>query len=250
MPNPSNEEPIKAVVFDDATEKAIAKVDATLDRLQEAHFWLHKLEQHYHDANEFRWHLNSFLKAIKEVPQLLRMELQNEEGFKIWFSSRSEELSKDALLSTLSKNRDFVVHRGMLVPTSSAFLGVTEGRGLKLGVKFPLHPLEDSDAGIQRYLGVIKEKTDVLGLLIEDEDSLPCVAREWRLSEFEKEVLDVCAEAWLKTAKVLEDTVRWLGGKVPALSLDCRHSSQEVRFKLYSRKDLREQLAALSSSGR
>lgn len=35
-------------------------------------------------------------------------------------------------------------------------------------------------------------------------------------------------------AKVLE----WQGAKVPQLSLDCRHSSQRVRFKLYDRQEL------------
>jgi hypothetical protein len=93
---------------------AYDKISSALDRFQEAHFWIHKLEDHYHDADLFRWHLNVFLKAIKEVPQLVIMALQNERGFPAWFKAVRALLSEDPLMSELSLNRDFVVHRGML----------------------------------------------------------------------------------------------------------------------------------------
>ena len=47
------------------------KLTSALDRFQEAHFWLHMMEQHYHSADQFRWHLNVFMKALKEVPDLI-----------------------------------------------------------------------------------------------------------------------------------------------------------------------------------
>ena len=50
--------------------KAHTKIESALDRLEEAHFWIHKMEEHYHNADPFRWHLNAFLKALREVPQL------------------------------------------------------------------------------------------------------------------------------------------------------------------------------------
>ena len=64
------------------------KIEASLDRFQEAHYWIHMLEEHYHQADPFRWYLNAFLKAIKEVPLLLASELQNEHGFKALLSHK------------------------------------------------------------------------------------------------------------------------------------------------------------------
>jgi hypothetical protein len=108
----------------DALGQALDKISSTHDRFQEAHFWIHMLERYYHSSDPFRWHLNSFLRAAKEVPQLLLMELQNEKGFKAWFKEHKTKLEEDPLLSVLAKQRDLVVHRGMLVPNSSVAIGV------------------------------------------------------------------------------------------------------------------------------
>jgi hypothetical protein len=217
-------------------EEAIyEKISAALDRFQEAHFWLHMVEQYYHAADPFRWHLNAFLRALKEVPQLLQMELQAHPGFKAWFAPKRRALADDPLIGVLSQHRDFVVHRGMLVPNSTAMVGVTEGRGMKFGMTFPIHALEDSDHGMRRYLAVSKARSDFLGILIPDEDSLPCVERQWRLPEFDDEIVEVCARAWLRLGETVGELLIWLGANPPPLSLDCRHASQEVHFKLYSR---------------
>jgi hypothetical protein len=53
-----------------------------------------------------------------------------------------------------------VVHREMLVPKSRADIGVTEGRGMKLGMSFPVDPLADSDTGMERYLWSVKRAGD------------------------------------------------------------------------------------------
>jgi hypothetical protein len=220
-------------------------ISSSLDRFREAHFWLHKVEEHYHSAELFRWHLNAFLRATKEVPQLLMMELQVKSGFKDWFKSKRESLSNDPLFSVFSKHRDFVVHRGMLVPNSSAFVGITEGRGLKLGFRFPVHPMEDSDSGMSRFLAVTKEQGDFFGILVPDEDSLPCVERYWRLPDFEEDIGDICARAWLRLGETVADVLTWLGANPPSLSLDCRHASQEVHYRTYSRERLQEWMAEL-----
>lgn len=214
------------------------RIGASLDRFREAHFWLHMVEQYYHSADPFRWHLNAFLRALKEVPQLLQMELQHDPGFKQWFAAQREALRADPLMSVLSKHRDLVVHRGMLVPKSTAMVGITEGRGIKLGITFPVHALEDSDHGMRRYLAVTKAHGDFLGILIPDEDSLPCVQRECRLPEFDDEVVEVCARALLRLGELVEAVLSWLGARPAPLSLDCRHATQQVQFKLYDRDQL------------
>ena len=106
------------------------------------------MEAHYHEADPFRWHLNVFLKAIKEVPDLLQMAMQNEHGFTTWFREQRKQLSADPLIATLSKHRDFVVHRSMLVPRSHGIVGIIEGRGFKLVARASPTPLSISLAGI------------------------------------------------------------------------------------------------------
>jgi hypothetical protein len=225
----------------------LTKIESALDRFREAHFWIHALEQFYHRADPFRWHLNAFLKSLKEVPQLLAMGLQNEPGFSEWFSAQRDQLMSDPLMRFLSKKRDFVVHRGILVPNSQGSIGVTEGRSFKLGIGFSVHPLEDSDDAMDRYLRSVGKGGDFLGLLVPDEDSIPCVRRIWRMPPFDQEIIDVAAQGWLRTGETINAVVQWLGMAPEKLSLGCRHSSQKVRFKLYDRDKLNEELAKIHS---
>jgi hypothetical protein len=224
------------------------KLTSALDRFQEAHFWLHMMEQHYHSADQFRWHLNVFLKALREVPDMISMALQNEKDFPAWFRTRRKTLFDDPLMQALSKRRDQIVHGKMLVPKSRAEVGITELRGMKLGMTFPVHPLEDSDAGMERYLRSVKQSgdgklADFLGVLILDEDSLPCVRREWRLAEFDEELVDLCARAWLQTSETLVSVLGWLGEDPPPQTLSCRSGHQAVLYKTYNRAALIKRLA-------
>src|SRR5215467_5943318 len=67
------------------------------------------------------------------------------------------------------------------------------GRGMKLGFGIKITPLYDSDHAMHRYLAA----GDVLDILMPDEDSMPCVEREWRLPDFDEELIDLCSRAWL-----------------------------------------------------
>lgn len=213
------------------------RIGAALDRFQEAHFWIHEMEAYYHQADQFRWFLNVFLKALKETPGLVQMAMQNEDGFTAWFREQQKELRTDPLIDVLSEKRDFVVHQNMLVPESSGVIGITEGRGFKAGISAPIHPLENSEDALVRLAQATKE-VDFLGLITPDEDSLPCVQREWRLKEFDEELVDVCAGAWLRMGETLEAALRWQGADPPPLSLDCRHDSRGVRMKVFDRDAL------------
>jgi hypothetical protein len=218
------------------TKEELERLSPALDRLQEAHFWLHGLEAHYHNADPFRWHLNAFLRAIKEIPQLISMGLQNRIGFAAWFRPHRDALSSDPLIQKLAKDRDLVVHQGMLMPRSSAAIGITEGRGMKLGIGMPVSPFTDSDDAMQSYL----KGKDILDILMDDEDSIPCVERHWRLDAFgDEDIVDVCAKAWLRTASVLTNVLTELGGPEFAPDLSCRHELDHIRFRVYDRGILR-----------
>ncbi|WP_457351848.1 hypothetical protein [Roseateles sp. P5_D6] len=227
-------------------------IEPALDRFREAHFWIHAMEEYYHFADPLRWHLNAYLKALKEVPLLIQMGLQNRAGFSKWFSAERDRLNADPLIRHLSTQRDMVVHRGMLIPNSHGGIGVTEGRGFKLGMTFPLAPLEDSDHAMHRYLHYMlrNEAVDFLGVLAPDEDSMPCVHRVWRLEPFEQELVDLAATAWLRLGETVNQVVQWIGVASQELSLSCRHSGQRVQFKLYHREKLVSQLDELRQDAR
>ena len=233
-----------------AAVNSIEAIDSALDRFREAHYWIHTLEQHYHRADPFRWHLNAFLKSIKEVPHLISMGLQNRRGFSKWFKSERDRLTADPLMNYLATQRDFVVHRGMLVPSSHGSIGITEGRGFKLGLTFPVHPLEDSDDAMHRYLHHVMEHGDFLQFLLPDDDSMPCIHREWKLPAFDHELVELSSRAWLRTGETVNAVVAWLGAGPQELSLSCRHSSQQVQFKLFDRTMLNKQLRQMRKDAR
>lgn len=224
------------------TEEIInTKLSSSFDRLQEAHWNIHHMEQHYHEADVFRYSLNSFLRVLKEVSQIMQMELQNEIGFTVWFIEQRKVLTQDTLINDLFKKRDIVVHKIMLKPNSSAQLGITRGIGLKLGMIFPLNPLEDSDVAIIKYLKFIKESEfDLFGLLMDDEDTFPCVERHWRLEPFNEEVITLCISAWEKVNKLFNETIVWLGGESIPVPLSCVHNVDKISMRLYDRKWLKE----------
>ena len=215
------------------------QLDEALDRFREAHFYIHVMEGAYHRADEFRWALNAFLRALKEVPQLLQMKLQNRTGFKDWFVPERQRLASDPLIEALSKRRDEVVHRGMLRLASKVRLGALQGSRFKVEIGLD-EPLADSDEAMKRYLAAAKEGVDFLGLLVDDEDQVPCIYREWRIPSLDGELLNLASEAWLRVGAVVLASIEWTGDTAPPLSMDCRHSERRVKFRCYDRSQLRE----------
>ncbi len=107
-----------------------------------------------------------------------------------------------------------------------------------------------SDHAMHRNLAVAAERSDFLGILAPDEDSIPCVQRVWRVSGFDEDIVALCARAWLRTGETIIEVIRWMDVEPPPLSLDCRHADQKVRFKLYDREKLTAQLHALGGKAK
>ena len=217
------------------------KLHSALDRFQEAHFWIHGMRDYYHHASQFRWHLNAFLRALKEIPDLIRMGMQNEVGFKSWFQEQWQDLRSDPLIKDLFKKRDIVVHQQMLLPQSKGTVGITEGRGFKMAMNATFPPWQDSDEAILQYAVQFRE-FDFLGLVTPDEDSIPCVYREWRLPEFDDEVVELCSRSLLRIGEVINAVIGWQGAEPTPVSLDCRHAEEQVKWKLYDRSTLIKQV--------
>ena len=184
------------------------------------------------------WLKRDFYDTIVRVLLASFPRLQTVPRSRTKTESRAPRASK-IRFSVLSRKRDIVVHKGMLVPNTTAMLGITEGRSMKLGLTFPVHPLEDSEAAMDRYLRHAAANGDFLEVLIPDDDSLPCLHRRWQLEDFDEEVVELCARTWLRVGETIKETLLWLGEEdVPALALECRHSTQRVQYRLFDRDKL------------
>lgn len=225
---------------------------ATQDRLHEAHWFLHQMDLNYHQANPFRYSLNAFLRALKEVPQIIKMELQNVPGFSVWFEPHANQLSRDPLLSLLRKKRDFVVHQGMFLPVSRVTVGLSKWGKFKLGLGLDLDPLEDSDTAMICYLHTVAEGgSDVLDILRDDDDTAPCVWRTWRIEQFkDDELVDLVAKAWTAVANVVVAALEWQQHPSPNRDLSCRHGSEALQSRTYDRARLRQLLTQIKEEKR
>jgi hypothetical protein len=187
-----------------------------LDRLLEARWHLANAKDNYHEPEGFRFSINGFLRAIKEVPHILSQEMQNDPYYKSKIKPVIEEIRKDNLFHLLSKKRDFIVHQSQLDCKSSGMIGATEIRIDKMAMSYPIHPNESSKTAYLRFLKTCKEHPDVRGLLGPDCDSFPFVQREWKLEEFDEDLFDVCATSFINVAKALNRVLEMRG----AIALD------------------------------
>ena len=229
------------------------KLESSFDRLREAEWTIDLMKMHYHSADSFRWSLNCFLRSLKEVAQIILMEIQDNPDARSLFKTIKTNLNDDELISFLFKQRDIIVHKQMLKPNSSAFVGFTKGRGLKLGFKFPLNPLEDSEIGIKKYIHFLiksKEK-DFFGFLYMDPDDdcgeYSCVQREWKLEEFpDTEIIDLATHAWEIVAEALFETARFLGAKLIQPKLE-KTPKDDYQIEAYHPQWVKEQYDDLAS---
>ena len=182
-------------------------------------------------------------RALKEVPKLIQMSVQAEPALVTWLRPEMTALRQDPLINYLFETRDFIVHRNRLLPCSTAFIGITEGRGLKWGIRIPLDPTEDSDVLMHAYIVTVKSNGDVFQLLSDDEESSPCVKREWVLEDLpDREIIAVAADAWARVCGLLQAVRETIGLPAIDLSLGCRHSTERVQCRKYNRDTLRQWL--------
>lgn len=210
----------------------------SLDRWTEVHWHIHQMEDNFHYPEPFRYSTNSFIRSIKEIPQILSMELQNQPEYKTVFRPEIESLRQDKLFALLSKKRDFIVHHGVLQLHSKGMVGTTEGRGFKIGMSYPVHPFESSDEAYVRFKEFCKKETIIRSAFGPDCDSWPCIERTWRLPEFpEEDVMEVCIHAWQAAGVVLSKIVENFGGEQLDLELRCRHDLKKIQLKVFDPQD-------------
>jgi hypothetical protein len=218
-----------------------SQIEAALDRWSECHWHIHQMEANYHTPALFRYSLNSFLRAVKEIPQILKMELQNYREYGSDFKPLIDSLHSNELFSILHKKRDFIVHQGMLEVQSKGCVGTTEGCGIKISIHFPVAPYETTQEAYERFKELCKKDRFIRGIAGPDCDSWPMIRREWKVPDFpDKELLELSVDAWRLIGEVISQIVVRLGGEELDLSFSCRHEPEKVKTVEFSQKEFFE----------
>jgi hypothetical protein len=216
---------------------AHSNLELSLDRWQECHWYLHQMEGNYHEPEPFRYSINAFLRAVKEVPQALLNDVQRHPAIKARIKPLQDAVSKNVLLYTLGKRRDFIVHHGALNLKSRGQIGTTEGAKIKFTFPFAVHPWETSNEAYERYKALCRTDKFIRGLG-PDCDSAPALWRTWMIPEFpDRDLLDVAFEAWMRLGELLSGAVEAFGGEKLDLRMSCRHDPASVRIKRFSQRE-------------
>lgn len=215
-----------------------SKIESALDRWSECHWHIHQMEANYHTPDLFRYSFNSFVRAIKEIPQILQMELQNEPDYKAKFKPIISSLNENSLFSLIRETRNFIVHRGMLEVLSTGVVGTTEGRGIKIATGFHVTPYETTLEAYERFKIKCRSDRIIRNWLGPDCDSWPIVRREWKVPALPgRELLEVAIEAWRLAGEILSSIVINLGGEAFDLSFSCGHDPEKVKVKEFSQAE-------------
>jgi hypothetical protein len=220
-----------------------------IDRLLEARHHLSEAKDLYHEPEKYRYSTNAFLRTIKEVPHLISQEIQNDPEYASKVKPIIGELRKDALFQTLSKKRDYIVHRTQLDYRSTCTVGATEIRVDKISVTFPISPKESSVDAYFRFLDICKNNPSFFNLFGPDCDSIPFVKRGWKIEEFDDDFFDVCSSLF----DSVTETINTILKKKGAIALD-RYKlkvgkSSEINKLLFDRDQFFEYMKNESQSG-
>lgn len=224
-------------------------IEGALDRWTECHWHIHQMEENYHVPDHFRYSLNSFIRTMKEIPQLLEMELQNHQCFQAHLKPLINSLKSNQLFHRLGKQRNFIVHQGMLSVLSSGHIGTTEGRGFKMAIGFNVATHETSDEAYERYKAICRRSKEFRSAFGPDCDSRPCLRREWKLQAFpDTEALELAVTGWRTAGDVISKIVVALGGDELDISFPCRHEPERIKTKTFSQQEFFESVDGIKSA--
>lgn len=121
------------------------------DKLNEAHYFIHEMANHYHEPDLFRYSLSAFVQAARNITFVLQAEMSGKAGFdKLWTNFQGV-MRADPDLKLLNDVRITVVHRSSLVPSSSMFIGHFKYGKPKAGfASMPLNPMTESIEALVR----------------------------------------------------------------------------------------------------
>jgi hypothetical protein len=106
------------------------------DKFEEAHYFLQMMMINYHHADGFRYSMNAFIQALRNITFALQSEKRNIPDFDSWYVDRQKWMKENELLKKFVEGRNIVVKRGNLEIKSEAYIGLF--RKFKLGMAIPI----------------------------------------------------------------------------------------------------------------
>jgi hypothetical protein len=206
------------------------------DKGAEAHYFLERMMVTYHDPDPFRWNLNAFVQALRSITFYIQKLLKHQDGFEAWYAAQQALMKADPLLQKFVEGRNILVKQRNLYVESAAVIGVYRYRKPRLGMHVNV-PVYVSSRDLLK-------RADSLNLLDAErsaEEEEYGVEREWRVPELgDGNVLDLCDEAWIRLAGVLERAHDFIGWSSPGPRL---HGHPSSAVKLLTETDVDPSLA-------
>ena len=158
----------------------------------------------YHDPHAFRYNLNAFIQALRNVTFILQAEKEKPDGFAKWYENARDRLKADDRLKRFVNARNLIVKRQMLESSSELKVGIFRGRRYKLGVGGDVIHYRSSHEILKTAQAFF------VGNMIDEGHSALWeqlgVFREWRVQELgQGEVVSTCCEALSSIARLVEE---------------------------------------------
>lgn len=185
-------------------------ISSTVDKLWESWYFILMMLQNYHDPHAFRYNLNAFIQALRNITFMLQSEEKKPEKFDAWYRDKQEAMRANQLLRRFVDARNMVVKKQMLATASFARLGLFRDRKFKLGVGGDVDPFVDS----RDYLS--KATSFMVGFFLDLEHSAIGeqigVYRQWSTDAIgEGEVTRHCISALDEMAIIVQEAHTLLG---------------------------------------
>ena len=174
-------------------------IPSTHDKYVEAYYFLKQMVKYYHYPNEFRFNLNAFIQALRNITFILQSEDKKPFNFDSWYKHKKEEMSSNEMLRGFVEARNVLVKQNMLNSKTKIAVCVFKGLKQKVSCSLETNPYEIStfaynekllDFARESYIGVFLDKEhstigDQLGIY-----------REWVVDEIgDAEIVSICIKA-------------------------------------------------------
>lgn len=191
---------------------------STVDKLVECQYFLAMMLRNYHDPSAFRYNLNAFIQALRNVTFMLQSEDNKPDGFDDWYRGNQAKMRENPLLRNFVQARNVVVKQQMLEAKSKCSLGLFRGRRMKIALKGEVPPCVDTLEYLERA------KKFAIGFFIDEKHSAigeqVGVERTWIVEALgDADVVTHCAEALEAIRSIVEEVVEMAGGQKLNLSV-------------------------------
>ena len=182
----------------------------TVDKFDECNYFLAQMLREYHEPGTFRFNLNAFIQALRNVTFMLQSEEIKPPDFDAWYQQKQAEMREDNDLRCFVNARNLVVKQSMLEIRSICHMGLFRGRRLKMAMGSPVPPCVSSRDYLEKiknfaYGRFIDEGHSALGEQIG-------VERIWLVQELgDGEVVDLCANALGKIGILIQEAYALFG---------------------------------------